>query len=263
MQSTSRSTPAVRQAEGPLYLAEAGSCTHGCAADARAAGGRLGLVHSQTSDTPREIRVDQALARLRRMRKSVITTARLHQEATPRARAAMVTLTYREGAPWQPRHVSEFLKRARQWAARRGHALRGVWVMETTKRGKPHYHVLLWLPRGLSLPKPDKQGWWPHGMTRIEYVRKAVGYAAKYASKGADALPKGARCHGGFGLEEAARLHLRWWKLPEWLREQVTTASGLRRLPGVGWVDADTGETFRSPWEVHFREGAVWLRLKS
>jgi len=35
------------------------------------------------------------------------------------------------------------------------------------------------------LPKPDKQGWWPHGMPKIESCRKqSVGYLIKYATKG-------------------------------------------------------------------------------
>jgi hypothetical protein len=59
-----------------------------------------------------------------------------------------------------------------------------IWVIEWTKAGKPHYHVLIWLPQLAKLPKPDQAGWWSKGMTRTERIRAAgVGYIAKYASK--------------------------------------------------------------------------------
>ena len=61
-----------------------------------------------------------------------------------------------------------------------------VWVLELTKRGRPHYHVLFWLPRGISMPKADKQGWWRHGMTNTVPARSPVGYLCKYTSKGID-----------------------------------------------------------------------------
>ena len=80
----------------------------------------------------------------------------------------MLTLTYREVGAWHPRHISELLQRVRVWLRRRGERLRYVWVGELQQRGALHYHVLCWLPRGLTLPKPDKQGWWTHGSTRIE-----------------------------------------------------------------------------------------------
>ena len=57
-----------------------------------------------------------------------------------------------------------------------------VWVLELTKRGRPHYHVLFWLPKGVSMPKADKQGWWKHGMTRSG-GHSPVGYLCKYTSK--------------------------------------------------------------------------------
>jgi hypothetical protein len=42
-----------------------------------------------------------------------------------------------------PRHVSELIKRTRQWLERRGHSLHCVWVAELQKRGALHYHVQL------------------------------------------------------------------------------------------------------------------------
>jgi len=139
-----------------------------------------------------------------------------------------------------------------------------VWVQEFTKRGKPHYHVLLWLPYGVSLPKPDKRGWWPHGMTKIEWTRNAIGYIAKYASK-ADSLCKparGARMHGSGGLDGAALLEARWWKLPGWLRPQVSIAERCLRRVGGGFYSSITGEIFTSPWEIYFKGGRIFIREK-
>ena len=98
----------------------------------------------------------------------------------------MVTLTYREDVEWSPRQVSGYLKCVREWARRKAIFLHYVWVLELTKRGRPHYHVLFWLPKGVSMPKADKQGWWKHGMTRSEWAHSPVGYLCKYTSKGID-----------------------------------------------------------------------------
>ena len=98
----------------------------------------------------------------------------------------MVTLTYRDDVDWSPRQVSNYLKCVREWARRKGIFIHYVWVLELTKRGRPHYHVLFWLPKGVSMPKADKQGWWKHGMTRSEWAYSPVGYLCKYTSKGID-----------------------------------------------------------------------------
>ena len=54
----------------------------------------------------------------------------------------MVTLTYRDDVDWSPRQVSNYLKCVREWARRKGIFIHYVWVLELTKRGRPHYHVL-------------------------------------------------------------------------------------------------------------------------
>ena len=95
----------------------------------------------------------------------------------------MVTLTYRDDVDWSPRQVSNYLKCVREWARRKAIFLHYVWVLELTKRGRPHYHVLFWLPRGISMPKADKQGWWRHGMTNTVPARSPVGYLCKYIKR--------------------------------------------------------------------------------
>lgn len=240
------------------------------AADAAPGGVAAGLVYSQTSGTSegKVIRVDREASRLKRLRCSVLTAARLHVQERPRWRVLMLTLTYRPDVQWAPGQVSSVVRHIRQWLARKGHDMRFVWVQEFTKKGKPHYHMLIWLPLGLSLPKPDKQGWWPHGFTRIEWAKNAVGYIAKYASKGDSlALPaKGARMHGNGGLTGCALVEQRWWKLPGWLRHRVKPSDGVRRAApgsGGGFVHPDSGEVYKSPWVVFFKGGSVFIERRA
>jgi hypothetical protein len=228
-------------------------------APAGAPGGtaRTGLVTSHTSGTHDDlIEIDPFLTRLRRMARSVLTAANMHEFELRhrRFKPAMLTLTYREVGGWHKRHISELLQRIRVWLRRRGHRLRYVWVAELQQRGALHYHVLLWLPRGLTLPKPDKQGWWTHGSTRIEWARKPAGYLAKYASKLDSKVgigfPPGARLHGKGGLEEYGRSVAQWFNLPQWAREVCDLAGRAVRVKGIGLVERDTGVCLPSPWRV-------------
>jgi hypothetical protein len=214
--------------------------------------------------------------RLSRLKRGTITAARLHQEAVTkggfRGRWAFLTATYAEADAWKPRHLPELLDQIRKWLARRGHPMAYVWVAEIqpgrfrrTGDAVVHYHIMLWLPRGLTLPKPDKQGWWRHGSTKIEWARNPVGYMAKYASKedGPAKFPKGARIHGCGGLKGEQQQEARFWRRPRWLREQTRMTDDVRRHNGGGWFELETGEIFESPWEVTFEGGGVWLRLKT
>ena len=239
------------------------------AADAAPGGEAAGLVHSQTSGTPsgQVIRVDREASRVKRLRCSVLTAARLHVQQRARWKVCMLTLTYRPDAEWAPGQISALVRHVRQYLKRKGVEMRHVWVQEFTKKGKPHYHMLLWLPLGVTLPKPDKRGWWSLGWTRIEWARNAVGYIAKYASK-ADSLhqpAKGARMHGNGGLTDEAVVEQRWWKLPGWLRDQVKPSDGVRRAPtgsGGGFLNPDTGEVYKSPWVVFFKGGSVFIERR-
>lgn len=243
----------------------------------------FGLVPSPTSDTlpcspraagPRDpIEIDRKATRLRRMSKSVKTSARLHQgEANSngqRSFLAMVTLTYAPSQEYDKRDISRFLKCVREWCRRRSVAFRYVWVMELHRSGRPHYHVLIWLPRGYHLPKPDKRGWWPKGMSKIEGARKPVGYLAKYASKLSNAaqgdehdtfnaLPKGARIHGAGGLSETSKRIRRWWLAPIWVRRLWHPSEDPRPAPGGGWLSRVLGTCMPSPWSVRFDQGKLY-----
>lgn len=196
--------------------------------------------------------------RVNRMRKLVIAASRAIQTDLQRGgfrfRCAMITLTYRPEEQWQPKQIARLMACYRSWLKRRGVPLQGVWVLELTKRGKPHYHLLLWLPKGLTPPKPDKQGWWPHGMTNCTWARSPVGYAAKYASKDetkSGPMPKGARMFGVYGVP----LHLGHWRAPGWMQKLSKPGDKVNCRKGGWWVNHSSGWGFRSPWQMDYIEG--------
>lgn len=207
-----------------------------------------------------------------RLKKSIITGARLHdQEAKKGAfRGAwyMLTTTYRNRSDCSARDISETLKRIRGFFNRairlrfRSYRprFRYLWVGELTKAGVPHYHVLIWIPRGIFIPKADRRGWWPHGHTKMEKARNAVGYLAKYASKFCPdmiaAFPKGFRTHAIGGLDVESKRELRWWKAPKSARDVFGPLADIRKALG-GYVDKLTGEFWPSPWKVFFDKGQL------
>lgn len=265
-------------AAGPA--ADGSAATPGDRADGgpRAAG--PGLVSLETSVTrPSEgsgkvpqvsevVEIDRHEARLKRMRRSVQSAAEILQgeahSGGRRWKSAMVTLTYAPSAVWEPGQVTGLVQRVRQWLKRRDVPCCFVWVLELTQAGRPHYHILFWLPRGLTLPKPDKQGWWPHGSTRIEWARSPVGYLVKYASKGIDGgeLPKGARLSGCGGLSFAGRCVRSWRLCPAWVREVFTVEDRPVRSPGGGWLSRLTGAFEAARWRLVARAPDwSWLRF--
>ena len=92
------------------------------------------------------------------------------------------------------------------------------------------------------MPKWDKQGWWPHGMTQRVVAQNPVGYLMKYLSKigPLQAFPKGARIHGYGGLTQQARGICTWLNLPDWCKQRF----GVGQLKTVACrrVVRDTGE---------------------
>jgi hypothetical protein len=200
------------------------------------------------------------------MRKATITGARLiqHQlsQGGRRTYPVMITLTYASVDSWHSRDVSEFLKTCREWFRRRRKRFHYCWVAELQARGAVHYHVVVWMPKGLMLPKPDKSGWWRHGMTRIEAARNPVGYIAKYVSKEATArpLPSGLRMHGRGGLDDTSRIEQRWWCSPLWVRQWSGSIQDMRRIPGGGFLCVATGEWRPSPYQVFLDGGDIFIR---
>lgn len=187
-------------------------------------------------------------ARVARMRRSVGFSARAIQAQRVDGYVAMVTLTYRDGRDWQPEHMARFMNAMRMHAKRADWKLRYVWVAELQQRGAIHYHVLVWLPPGVMLPKPDQVGWWPHGGTKIEAARSAIGYVMKYVSKaGRGKLPRGARMHGAGGLEHVQRRARRWLGLPSFVRARSDVHDDWRPARGGGWRSPE-GFVVPSEW---------------
>ena len=254
----------MSHAPSPLVDAQTGAAGRRDPAPAgRVASGLVSLSTSQ----PR-IPLDRATAhfsRLRRMRRSTLTTA-VEVEKRPvrpgfRApRPTGVTLTYRPGTSWRARHVAQYCERVQKWAAQHGVEVPYVCVAELQERGAVHYHLVAWVPRHLSLPKPDKAGWWPHGSTRVETLRCGAAYASKYASKGEDgrSFPRGLRLHGRGGLSVAEKMVVRWWCLAKWVREHFPEAArDIRKVTG-GYLSRSDGEFLASPWRVIREGGMLW-----
>lgn len=207
--------------------------------------------------------------RLKRLRRTILNTARC-LEARPDAPHydwVMVTLTYAPCFTWDPKHISGFIQSVRTYL-RANYAITKLhycWVMELQKRGAPHYHLLLRLPRSVRIPKPDKAGWWFLGMTQVEKARHAIGYLAKYCSKGdattAKQIPKGARLHGASQLDNEEGAFRRWWNLPVWVREAIGFVTHVTRCAG-GVIVNKTGLFLACPFEVQPSNGHVLIMLK-
>lgn len=228
----------------------------------------------------------RAKARCARLRDAIREAAKLHEEADRYAshrlgrsahRKTFLTLTYRPGVDWSKRHISEFLDRLRKWLGARDAKLLYAWVAELQGRGALHYHVLVWVPRRLRLPRPDASGWWPHGMSNVETARNPVGYMVKYATKTRPEdlarLPKGVRLHGNGGHDPARRTRLRETLAPFWIRQTMQArkygrlidayeaeASWLARRVRVEWTDEDGTRWFRwnDPAKPPYGSPAYW-----
>lgn len=228
-------------------------------ASAASAAPGAGLVSNTTSDTGSErCEIFRDRVRVRRMKTAIHQGARLldcsaADDRSTRYRKTLVTLTYRDADGWEPNHIAAFQKRVREWFRRRGADIRYVWVAELQQRGALHYHMIVWVPRRYTLPKPDRQGWWPHGSTNVKQATHGVSYLAKYASKTtaeqSAKYPAGARMHGAGGLDAERRRHVRYWQAPIAARDCLTGRADIRKTLG-GYVDKFTGNFYRSPWKV-------------
>lgn len=252
--------------KNPLSFEEAGLNGTSPASRAAGRGGRaVGLDSSQTSvhSNGEGFFVDVRAMKVKRARYATLTAARLHRLERPTWVATFIGMTYRPGCDYGPRDISDMVKAVRIWCEARAIECRYVWVAEMQKRGVIHYHMLVFHPKRYNFPKPDKCGMWPHGTTNRQVgIRYAVAYMAKYMSKGdAAAFPKGARTYGCGGLEGTAKLEMRWWKLPTWVRTQYAPEDAVKRAKG-GFLVPATGEILPSPWEVRFIGGLVYVQPK-
>lgn len=174
-------------------------------------------------------------------------------------RLVMITLTYSGVDDYKAGHIRDFMLRGKKML---GLALLAyAWVAELQRRGAVHYHVLLLVKKGTSIPKPDDSGWWVHGSTRIE-TAKTPYYILKYTGKEyqkAGSFPKGLRMFAVWISGDVLSKSERWMfglsALPKWLVEDIWRDGAFckpaRRVPGGGWECG--GDRYYSPWEVwHF-----------
>lgn len=198
--------------------------------------------------------------RFGRMRRTIREVG--NQGASLRNRyAVFVTLTYRPGEVWHASHIRDCLHRMRMWSQRMGIKIPYCWVLELTKSGTPHYHVILWLPKGVKVPFFDARGWWFVGSSQTERARDPKGrYLAKYVSKNEEliddddrdiAFPVGARVFGRGGFTGHVLGELRYWLRPDFVRRRCNPTDTVRKVEG-GWLIVDTGEMIHSPYRVHF-----------
>lgn len=234
-----------------------------------------GLVHDSLynkapniSRSPRVIPFDHRAARLRRMRRRVRAWARWARGLRRRFWAIGVGLTYAPGQEWCPNDVRDFVHHFHRLAI--AHA----WVAELQARGAVHYHVILVVPRGHRIPKPDQAGLWGKGFTRVKLLkwRRVGGYLAEYCRKleqKEGPFPRGLRLFAvGFRREawgvlgEEALLWFRASALPGWL---ATLVEWFREVPsrrGAGgwWWFRKASVWVRSPWRLLvYERGWVFL----
>ncbi len=90
-----------------------------------------------------------------------------------------MTLTFAEDVTDDA--AATLLKNYFQWLRDNGYDFKYFWVKERTKRGRIHYHIILF--SNSYIRKRDLSGW-KAGMSRIEIIGKGVyKYVSKYLPK--------------------------------------------------------------------------------
>ncbi len=244
--------------------------------DAGAAQAQAGLVLSKTSPNSEFlINLDHGsclLRRIKRMRKGLWAAA--SQLCLPRPGfrpdiSWFITLTFAEADAWEPKHLSRATDRFNRWCKSIGVECRYAWVAEIQgKRAERtgdhvvHYHLLAWLPHGVTMPKWDvtcgrRKAFWPHGMTNTQIAKAGVGYLMKYVSKMGEFsdFPKGLRLSGKGGLNGTSRSVCAWINLPEWVKRTFGVGDVIRKSGRL--VVHATGEVLKSPYLVFLVPGAI------
>lgn len=202
--------------------------------------------------------ITKAKARISRLRRRVFAWAKTGQpmQQGEGLRMVMQTLTYRGVDDWKANQIRDYMQVVRKHLGKK--LLSYAWVAELQRRGAVHYHVLLVVRKGAKIPHPDKAGWWPWGMTKVQTAR-TVFYICKYVGKEYQKegpFPKGLRMFAVWFadgvIEDLQRWFFRLSSLPGWLQEVIRAlpqeyGGKWARAPGGGWVYE--GTEYQSPYE--------------
>lgn len=192
----------------------------------------------------------QRRRRLKQQRRKVKALVRINQNQARREGkyAIVMTLTFANDNDFSPKCMRAFTDKFRRWMKRRGYSLQYVWVLE--RQSRIHYHLVLWLPRGMRVDFDLLAKWWPWGKTWTENCRnpRAWGaYMAKFDSPDGS-FRKNTRLYGSGGLDVHAKLEWRRANLPFWLQRILPEGEQARRVRGGGWASVDTGVVYFSPY---------------
>lgn len=260
-----------RAALGSRGEGETGSAATGVRAEG------AGLVQTKTTfQTGDKIQIslskrDCNVRRIKRLRSHLSAASMVMGLADPGFRALvpwMVTLTYAKDGQWASGHIAEAMQAFRHWHRKKGlgESVKCVRVAELTNRGRVHYHLVIWLPAGVSMPHWDRDQtnrarFWNYGSTKSEKLRSNVGYLMKYLSKMGEfhEFPKGLRAYGVSGLSVAARRVRSWYGMPEWVKRTYGVGE-VKRMAG-GLVDLATGELLPAMFSARLEAGQITLIL--
>lgn len=264
---------AAIQLNGVRKFRRARLCAYDAArkAESRVAAGLVSVSTScRESSVPSQwasntITIDRAQARVTRLRKGVGVGAKCLHNAGPIGQSMyMLTLTYRgTNAQWCPKHISEYMHAMRTWYYGRtgSRKLRYTWVAELQERGVIHYHVVVWLEKGMRPPKPDHM-WklrgeyqppmWRHGMSNRVQAHAPIAYLMKYLSKikqkNVGSFPHGARIFGLGGLDPSGAACKRWVLWPSYVQGNCSVQDRVTAAPGGGFINHSTGELLLSEY---------------
>lgn len=245
---------------------------------ARSADAGAGLVSYKTTSPDLFVNIaPSAVAerRVKRLKRSVWASGHLHGIADKGSRPPVcwfVTLTYRNADDWRANHVRQGIDLYRKWCKNLGIHCRYTWVaeiqpkrLERTGESAVHYHLLVWLPRGVNMPQWDRSrakrsAFWPHGMTNTQKAKAGVGYLMKYLSKLGELtrFPKGLRLYGIGGLTPQARTVRSWFNLPEWVKAEYGVGDVKRRASR--YLVCATGELLPPAYEVRLVPSGLEVR---
>jgi hypothetical protein len=215
---------------------------------------------------------EKALRRVKKLKRNVYLAGQLHSLPVAGFRAPqpwLITLTYdtrgtlgRGSHQWGPKDAARAIDAYRRWCKNHGYRCKYTWVCELQGNGTPHYHLVVWLPHGVRMPKWDKakgqrSAFWVHGMTETAKLKSNVGYLMKYLSKMGEfhRFPKGLRLNGNGGLDECGRSIRQWHNLPDWAKRSYGVGECARAKKGI--VDLDTGEVLPPAFRCRYHEGAL------